>query len=235
METFIELANADCLDYMAHMPDQCVDMILCDLPYGTTKNKWDSIIPLDSLWQEYKRICKSIIVLTATQPFSSQLVLSNKEMFSYELIWRKSRPTGHLNANKAPLRAHEVVLIFYNEQPIYNPQKTPGKPYKAKSGRATTNYGAQVVTETINLGDRYPVSVLDFPSVSKTVHPTQKPVELMEYLIKTYTNEGMLVLDNCMGSGTTGVACKKLNRSFIGIEKDPEYFKLAERRINETV
>ena len=231
-DSFTELANADCLDYMPHMPDASVDMILCDLPYGTTQNKWDSIIPLDKLWAEYNRVCKGAIVLTAAQPFTSVLVSSNYKMFKYDWIWRKDNGTGFLNAKKQPLRNHESILVFYSVQPVYNPQMREGTPYKQKSGRATSNYGSQVSVITENKGERYPLTVIEFKRDKDKQHPTQKPVALMEYLIKTYTNEGAIILDNCMGSGTTGVACKNLGRSFIGIEKDPEYFKIAQTRIH---
>lgn len=231
----IELFNADCLEYMPTIAAKSIDLILCDLPYGTTQNKWDFIIPLDKLWEEYKRICKGPIVLTAAEPFASVVVHSQLDLFKYEWIWQKDNATGFLNAKKQPLRNHESILVFYNEQSIYYPQFTEGKPYKTKGNGPTSNYGAQVSTSTINEGKRYPVTIIKFTRDKDKIHPTQKPVALMEYLIKTYTNEGMTVLDNCMGSGTTGVACKNLNRSFIGIEKDPEYFKLAERRINGIV
>ncbi len=228
----IELINGDCLEYLPTIPDKSVDLILCDLPYGTTQNKWDSIIPLDKLWKEYNRISRGAVVLTAAQPFTSILVSSFLEGFKYEWIWQKDNGTGFLNAKKQPLRNHESVLVFYKEQPEYNPQMTEGKPYKCKSGRATENYGSQVSVITENKGERYPLSIILFKRDKDKQHPTQKPVALMEYLIKTYTNPGDLVLDNCMGSGTTGVACKNLGRAFIGIEKDPEYFKIAEERIN---
>jgi site-specific DNA-methyltransferase (adenine-specific) len=227
----IELIFADCLEYMPTIPDKSIDMILCDLPYGTTQNKWDSIIPLDKLWIEYRRICKGLIVLTAAQPFTSVLVNSQLELFKYEWIWQKDNATGFLNAKKQPLRNHESILVFYKEQCLYIPQFTEGKPYTTKGNGPTTNYGDQISTPTINEGKRYPLSIIKFTRDKDKVHPTQKPVALMEYLIKTYTNEKAVVLDNCMGSGTTGVACKNLGRSFIGIEKDPSYFKIAEARI----
>lgn len=234
----IDLFNADCLEIMEYViPEKSIDFILCDLPYGTTQNKWDSIIQLDKLWSLYTQIGKENCptVLTAAQPFTSILIMANRDNFKYEWIWEKDNGTGFLNAKKQPLRIHESVLVFYKEQPIYNPQKTVGKPYKIKSGRATENYGAQTSVITENTGERYPTTIIRFKRDKEKMHPTQKPVELMEYLIKTYTNEGMTVLDNCMGSGTTGVACKKLNRNFIGIEKDEGYFKIAEKRINETL
>ena len=238
MVSEINLFNADCLEIMENViPDNSIDLILCDLPYGTTQNKWDSIIPLDRLWQCYTAVSKeqTAIVLTAAQPFTSSLVMSQPESFKYEWIWHKTKATGFLNAKKQPLREHESVVVFYREQPTYNPQGL--KPFNKVTRRGSfgTNYCKAKPNECENFQENtgYPRSILEIASQGKTEHPTQKPVELMEYLIKTYTTEGMTVLDNCMGSGTTGVACKRLNRNFIGIEKDPEYFKIAEKRINE--
>ncbi len=230
----IDLHLGDCLEVMKQIPDKSVDAIICDLPYGTTSNKWDSIIPLNLLWDQYKRICKGAIVLTAQTPFDKVLGCSNIKMLKYEWIWVKENGTGFLNAKKAPLKNHENVLVFYEKQPTYSPQMRTGfKPYTQKAGRASLNYRPQignVITESN--GDRYPLSVIEFKRDKDKVHPTQKPVALMEYLIKTYTNEGDTILDNCMGSGTTGVACKNLNRNFIGIEQDPSYFEIAKGRIN---
>lgn len=237
----VTLINGECLAEMAKLPAASVDLILCDLPYGTTQNKWDSVIPLDQLWAQYWRIAKpnAAVVLTATQPFSSALVTSDLRRFKYEWIWRKSRVTGVLNAKRQPLRQHEVVLVFYRDQPTYNPQgiedcsKRTGTGNVA--GKASANYGA--ITQTadnryLQTQTGYPRSVLDIPSVGGgTVHPTQKPVALMEYLIRTYTNPGDLVLDNTMGSGTTGVAAVNTGRRFIGIERDPNYFQIAQERI----
>lgn len=229
----------DCLEIMPTLPAASVDLILCDLPYGTTQNKWDSVIPLDRLWAEYWRIAKpnAAVVLTCAQPFTSVLVCSQLNDFRYEWIWHKSRPSGHMNAKKQPMRAHESVATFYREQCTYNPQFTTGKPNhvngKPKIKTNSENYGAQyeVVEEVTD--KKYPVSVVPFKVLSPTnvVHPTQKPVELMDYLIRTYTNEGDLVLDNCMGSGTTGVAAALAGRRFIGIERDPAYFAIAQNRI----
>jgi DNA modification methylase len=235
----IHLYPGDCLEVMKTISDGSVDMILCDLPYGTTQNKWDAVIPLDELWAEYKRITKpnSAIVLTAQTPFDKVLGSSNLSMLKYEWIWEKENATGFLNAKKAPLKNHENILVFYRTPPAYNPQMRTGfKPYKCKQGRPSTNYG-KVTPEhlTESLGERYPVTVLPFPRDRQKNHPTQKPVALMEYLIKTYTNEGDTVLDNCMGSGTTGVACVNTNRCFIGIEKDEKYFGIAEKRINDAI
>lgn len=233
------LIQGDCLEVMAQIPDGSVDMVLCDLPYGTTRNHWDSVVPLPELWAEYGRVCRGPIVLFAAQPFTSALVLSNPRWFRYDLIWRKNKASGHLNAKRMPLRAHESVLVFYEQFGTYNPQKTSGHTPTnyAKRTKHSTNYGAQV--DAVYGGgntDRYPTSVIEWPVLNnddpERTHPTQKPVGLCEWLIRTYTNEGDTVLDNCMGSGTTGVAAKRLGRSFIGIEKDPEYFRVASDRIN---
>lgn len=229
----IQLMHGDCLELMSSIPDGSVDMVLCDLPYGTTQNKWDSVIPFDALWREYKRVCKGAIVLTAQTPFDKVLGASNLEMLKYEWIWRKSRATGHLNAKIQPMKDHENVLVFYDKLPTYNAQGLVRIDRVKKQGRdTTTNYGSVRDGEYLQEFTNYPRSVLDIPSVGKTVHPTQKPVALMEYLIKTYTNEGETVLDNCMGSGTTGVACVNTGRNFIGIEREDKYFEIAQQRIN---
>ena len=232
----IDLRCGDCLELMKDIPDKSIDMILCDLPYGTTKNKWDSIIPLDKLWEQYERIIKDTgaIVLFSQMPFTAELTHSNLKLFKYEWIWEKDNSTGFLNAKKMPLKIHENILMFYKKLPTYNPQMRTGfKPYKCKQGRHSTNYGAYEqghITESN--GERYPIDIIEFKKDSG-LHPTQKPVALLEYLIKTYTNENDLVLDNCMGSGSTGVACKKLNRNFIGIELDEKYFEIAKERIEK--
>jgi len=233
----IKLLQGDCLELMKDIPDGSIDMILCDLPYGTTQNKWDSIIPLDALWEQYKRICKGAIVLTAQTPFDKVLGCSNLEMLKYEWIWRKDSGTGFLNAKKAPLKDHENVLVFYKTPPIYNPQMRTGfKPYICKQGATKSqNYGEQTGAVTQSNGERYPLTVIEFKRDKDKVHPTQKPVALMEYLIKTYTNEGETVLDNCMGSGTTGVACINTNRKFIGIEMDETYFNVAKNRVESAM
>lgn len=230
----IDLRQGDCLEIMKDISDNSVDMILCDLPYGTTRNKWDSIIPLDSLWGEYERIIKDngAIVLFSQMPFSAELVHSNLKLFRYEWIWEKDNGTGFLNAKKMPLKIHENIEIFYKKKPTYNPQMRKGfKPYTQMSGRGSTNYGEQVRVKTVNDGDRFPIDIIIFQRDKEKVHPTQKPVELLEYLIKTYSNENDLVLDNCMGSGSTGVACVNTNRNFIGIELDEKYFNIAKQRI----
>jgi len=230
----IDLREGDCLEVMKDIPDRSIDMILCDLPYGTTRNKWDSIIPLEPLWKQYNRIIKErgVIVLTAQTPFDKVLGVSNLKHLKYEWIWQKTESTGFLNAKKMPLKKHENILIFYEKPPTYNPQFTRGEPYSYKKmGISSENYGNSKGTEKIvNEGKRYPTSIVTFKK-DKGLHPTQKPVALFEYLIKTYTNEGDTVLDNCMGSGTTGIACKNLNRNFIGIELDEKYFEIAKERI----
>ena len=236
----IELWHGDCLELMKNIPDGSVDMILCDLPYGTTRNKWDSIIPLDRLWERYKRVIKEngAIVLFSAEPFTSLLITSNIQWFRYDLIWSKTQGSDFLNANRKPLRSHENICVFYKKQPTYNPQKTDGKPYKAKSGENTsTNFGkfnGNHYTENKD-GKRCPLSVLQFSGEHNRgkQHPTQKPTDLLEYLIKTYTNEGEIVLDNSMGSGSCGVACANTNRNFIGIELDEGYFNIAKKRIEE--
>jgi site-specific DNA-methyltransferase (adenine-specific) len=227
------LLQGDCLQLMPLILDKSVDLILCDLPYGTTQNPWDSVIPLGPLWEHYARIAKGAIVLTAQTPFDKVLGASNLAMLKYEWIWQKEAGTGFLNARKMPLKDHENCLVFYSKLPEFNPQMRTGfKPYKSKQGSAGTNYGA-VRPENISEsnGERYPLTVLNFQRDTPKLHPTQKPVALMEYLIRTYTNEGSTVLDNCMGSGTTGVACRNTGRSFIGIEQNPEYFEIAKKRI----
>lgn len=228
-----KLLQGDCLELMENIPDKSIDMILCDLPYGTTKNKWDSVIDLESLWGGYRRIIKDngAIVLFAQTPFDKVLGNSNLKMLKYEWIWEKHMATGHLNAKKMPMKAHENILVFYKKLPIYNPQFTEGKPYIVNRGNDSSNYGKQRATTTINNGFRYPRDIVKFKHDKEKLHPTQKPVELLEYLIKTYTNENMLVLDNCMGSGSTGIACLNTNRRFIGIELDENYFQIAQDRI----
>ena len=239
----MQLIQGDCLEKMSSIQSGSIDMILCDLPYGVTaRNKWDCVIPWKPLWAEYTRIAKenAAIVLTAIQPFSSVCVLSNPTLFKYEWIWSKTHSTGFLNAKKQPLRGHEQILVFYRKQPTYNPQKTNGHPRKVSTAAHktncvnTTNYGEHGLT-TYDSTERYPKTVLVFPSDKQksALHPTQKPVALMEYLIRTYTNEGETVLDNCMGSGTTGVACAKTGRKFIGIELDPRYFQISQERLGK--
>jgi DNA modification methylase len=239
----IWLMQGDCLERMKEIPDGSVDMVLADVPYGTTQNKWDAIIPLEPMWEQLKRIIKpnGVIVMTASQPFTSVLVCSNLSMFKYDWVWRKPKGTGHLNAKKQPMRDKEDVLVFYKKQPTYNPQMIKGTPYKDKAGKdhssntsMTGSYGKYTNKREDNGGWRYPKQVQEFGVVERdTLHPTQKPVALMEYLIKTYTNEGETVLDFTIGSGTTGVAAKNLNRKFIGIELDETYFNIAKDRIHK--
>lgn len=238
-----ELWNGDCLELMKNIPDKSINMILCDLPYGQTqRNKWDSVIPFEPLWEQYKRIIKDngIIILFANGMFTAELMLSNKSMWKYNLIWEKTQPTGFLNAKKMPLRSHEDICIFYNKLPIYNPQKSIGHTRKVSKAehkvgcKNTTDYGEHGLT-TYDSTERYPKSVWKFAKdIQKSaLHPTQKPVALLEELIKTYSNEGDLILDNCMGSGSTGVACINTNRKFIGIELDENYFNIARERIEK--
>ena len=231
----IDLKQGDCLELMKDIPDKSVDMILCDLPYGVTSNKWDSIIPFEPLWESYHRVIKDngAIVLFSQMPFTVDLVASNYKDFRYEWIWEKLSASGHLNANRMPMKKHENILVFYKKLPTYNPQFTEGKPYVATYSTHSSNYGKQKDNiTTINDGKRYPVDIIKFNN-DRGLHPTQKPVELLEYLIKTYTNEGDTVLDNCMGSGSTGVACVNTCRNFIGIELDGGYFEIAKSRIEE--
>lgn len=245
----IELRQGNCLEIMQSIKDKSIDCIICDLPYGTTHNKWDSCIDLEKLWKEYKRIIKDngAIILFGQNKFTAKVILSNEKMYRYNLIWNKVLTSGFLNANKMPLVQHEDIMIFYKKLPCFNPQFTTGLPlhgmgkaYKNKTN-TNNNYGNFNSSNNPSAnreGDtnKYPKSILTFsrPSSVKMLHPTQKPVELMEWLVKTYTNEGDTVLDNCMGSGTTGVACKKLNRNFIGIELDNAYYEIAKDRINNT-
>lgn len=236
----MKLLQGDCLELMKDIPDKSVDMILCDLPYGTTACKWDSVIPFNKLWCQYERVIKDAgaIVLTASQPFTSALIMSNIKMFKYSLVWLKTRPSNVFNAKKMFMKFHEDICVFYKSLPTYNPQMIIGKPYRKVQyspdrsdgiyGKTGENKG--YVSETN--GERHPKTVIEISNPNhNSLHPTQKPVALMEYLIKTYTNEGDLVLDNCMGSGTTGVACKNINRRFIGMELDDEYFRIAKERI----
>jgi len=235
----IKLKQGDCLDLMAQIPDGAVDMILCDLPYGTTACKWDTVIPFDALWVQYTRLIKSngVIALFGSEPFSSLLRVSNLKMFRYDWIWDKPHGTGFLNAKTHPIKSHEVVSVFYSRTPTYNPIKTTGHPRKTATKRRDTTevYGAQTGEQVYDSTERYPRSVQTFSSDKQitSLHPTQKPVALCEYLIRTYTNEGEIVLDNTMGSGTTGVACVNTGRMFIGIEKDEKYFAIARQRIRD--
>lgn len=225
----------DCLKLLPLVPSQSIQMVLCDPPYGITRNAWDSPIPLAPLWQQYRRVLKpgGNVVMTASQPFTSQLVLSNVPWFKYSWVWEKNICSGHLNANRCPMKKHEDILVFGIGQTIYNPQMTNGKAYRMKRrpiNDSGSNYGTVTRTDTINEGSRYPVSVIQCDRETG-LHPTQKPVALFEYLIRTYTNSGDLVLDNCCGSGTTGVACQNLGRNCIQMELSPEYYQLAVSRL----
>lgn len=229
-----ELYRGDCLDVMKDIPDGSVDMVLTDPPYGTTSCKWDSIIPLEPMWVQLKRIIKpnGAIVMTAAQPFTSIIGASNVDMLRYSWVWEKSAATGHLNAKKIPMKNHEDVLVFYGRQPTYNPQGVQKFGKVTRRGGNGGCYGASG-RENLQEFTNYPRTIQKFASEGKTVHPTQKPVGLMEYLIKTYTNEGDTVLDFTMGSGTTGVACGNTGRKFIGIELDRGYYHIARKRIAE--
>jgi DNA modification methylase len=228
----MHLMLGDCLERMREIPDQSVDLVLADLPYGATQNKWDSVIPLEPLWEAYWRVCRGAVALTASQPFTSLLVASQLKHFKYDWTWRKPKGTGHLNAKKQPMRDKEDIVVFYRQQPTYNPQFTTGEPFGNKRGSNTSSYGQHGTLNYENDGRRYPKQVLEFGVVERdTLHPTQKPVELMEYMVLTYTNEGDTVLDNTMGSGTTGVACINTNRNFIGVEQDRGYFEIAWKRL----
>ena len=238
-----KIYQGDCLELMKQIEDKSINLILCDLPYGTTACKWDTIIPFEPLWEQYKRIIKDngAIVLTTSQPFTSALVMSNIKMFKYEWIWEKNKATGHLDSKKKPMKAHENILVFYNQQPIYNPQGLVEKetPTMSKGNRGRKGEGSSgdvygfAGKDAIQTHTNYPRTVQKIGVDMKAeFHPTQKPVALFEYLIKTYTNEGDLVLDNCAGSGTTGVACKNLNRNYILIEKEPEYIDIINKRLS---
>lgn len=240
------LWNEECLEAMKRIPDGSVDMVMCDLPYGTTACKWDTIIPFDALWAAYRRVCKkkAAIVLTASQPFTSALVMSNPAMFKYEWIWEKDKPSNFALANKQPMKYHESITVFSFGVPAFNkimvdtgvPQHTVKKSRSSNDGIAPNLINKGYGGSTLRFpGSIQKVSCVRGNSREKSPHPTQKPVALMEYLIKTYTHPGDMVLDNCMGSGTTGVACMNLGRRFIGIEKDVEhgYFQIAEKRISE--
>lgn len=226
--------NGDCLELMHQIDDKSIDMILCDLPYGTTACKWDSVIPFEPLWAHYKRIIKDngAIVLTASQPFTSALVMSNIKMFKYEWIWQKTRFSNQMMAKIQPLKIHESVLVFSNGKCNYYPKGLIRVDKLTKQGKKVTDNvgGGERSTSYFQEFSNYPKSIQEFKNQTG-MHPTQKPVALFEYLIKTYTNEGELVLDNCAGSGTTGIACKNTNRNFILIEKDFDYFEIAKNRI----
>lgn len=233
-----KLYHGDCLEVMKTIPNSSIDMVLCDLPYGKTNNTWDIPIDLSALWEQYSRIIKTntCVALFGQGSFCADLIESNRKMFRYDLIWHKNTHTGFLNANKMPLRCHESILIFYQKLPPYHPQKTEGRPYFIHGKnveKESANYGKLRDVSTINpTGRRMPQSIIKIgKNMGKTLHPTEKPVALLEWLIRTYTDEGAIVLDNCMGSGSTGEAALKTGRSFIGIEKDAQYFQTAFDRL----
>lgn len=223
------------MELLAQIPDASIDMVLCDLPYATTQNSWDVLIDLEEMWCQLQRICKkrASIVLTAMQPFTSILVSSNMKMYRDEWIWRKPNGTGFLDAKNRPMRNHESVLVFSGKRGGYHPQMREGNPYRCLTGSQTTNYGKFSKIETISSGERYPLTVLDF-NTNKGLHPTQKPVALFEYLIKTYTLENEIVLDMTCGSGTTAIASRNLNRQFICGDSHLPYVELARTRLQNS-
>lgn len=239
-----EILLGDCLELMGQIPEKSIDLILCDLPFGITSLDWDTVIPVEKLWAQYNRICKSnaAVILFSSQPFTTDLINSNRKNFKYPLVWHKNVPTGMSSAKYRPMKYHEDILVFYSEQPTYNPILKP----RVGVGKACYNYdhycGDSNHIKLEKVKKRYdpdfvqPSSVLDFkvvPNRNGKLHPTQKPVELLEYLIKTYSNEGDLILDNCFGSGSTLVAAKNTNRQFIGMEKEKVFYDICEKRLNE--
>lgn len=246
-----KLAQGDCLELMKQIKDESIDLILCDLPYGTSACKWDSVIPFEPMWEQYKRIIKldGAIVLFGSEPFSSALRLSNLDMYKYDWKWEKPNGANFLNFKYQPAKVHEDIMVFgksatsYSKKGnmTYNPQMSEGKPYNQVSGKQKNDKNNSTVRSPIdqvvtkNDGTRYPRSIIKFALDKDKLHPTQKPVALLEYLIKTYTDEGTWVLDNCMGSGSTGVACMNTNRNFIGFELNEDYFNIAKERIENAV
>lgn len=231
-----QIYQGDCLEVMKGIDDQSVDMILCDLPYGTTACSWDTVIPFEPLWKQYKRIIKprGAIVLTASQPFTSALVMSNVDWFKYEWIWKKTNSGDFMTSKYRPRKMHENILVFSEDSTIYNPQMIKGKAYVDKPRKRTNNIANSTMPNLgiVNNGFRFPSSVQEVSNGNNNIfHPTQKPVALFEYLIKTYTHEGETVLDNCIGSGTTAIAAIRTGRNFIGIEQEPEYVAIARERI----
>jgi site-specific DNA-methyltransferase (adenine-specific) len=236
----INLILGDCIEKMKEFPSHSIDLVLTDPPYGTTQCKWDSVIPFDLMWEQLLRIIKDngAICLFGSEPFSSRLRISNIEMFKYDWIYQKNKTTGFLNAKRQPLNDNELISVFYKKQCIYNPQKTKAeKVYKRGHVKKTKCdcYGVERNYFQIDDGLRYPTRIIYFDNnkTSQQFHPTQKPIDLLEYLIKTYTNQNDTVLDFTMGSGSTGIACQNLNRGFIGVEKDKEYFDIAQKRIKD--
>ncbi len=230
--------HGDCLDLLPGIPDGSIDMVFADLPYGVTANKWDSVIPFEPLWAELLRVGKrnAAFVFTATQPFATALINSQPRLFRYDLVWEKNWPSGWLNSKKMPMRSHEHILVFSAGNMTYNPQKVPGKPYSVKRSHRSQTYGGARSQDGSYGAERHPQSVLRIAHAERRAgrHPTQKPVALLEWLVKTYTNPGDTVLDPTMGSGTTGVACLNTGRQSIGIEKDATYYATAQRRLAET-
>ena len=233
-----KIYNENCLEGMKKIDDKSIDMILCDLPYGTTKCRWDTIIPFDKLWKQYERVIKDngAIVLFGSQPFTSNLIMSNPKLFKYEWVWDKVKPSGHLNAKIMPMKQHENILVFSKGKIRYNPIMTEQKERISKNylKNKTDLFGNEKEVEK-KIDKKYPKSIIKFSNANQKnkLHPTQKPVELLEYLIKTYTNESETVLDNCIGSGSTAIACINTNRNYIGFELDSTYFDLANKRIEE--
>lgn len=236
----IKLLEGDCLELMKDIPDGSIDMILCDLPFGVSVCSWDKILPVNKLWEQYERIIKQngAIVLFGSEPFASLLRTSNLKMYKYDWIWDKGNHSSPLLAKKQPLRVYEKILVFYKKQPNYSPQMTKGKPYKKDYGykkHANAINGTVMIDNNNESGQRYPINIIKFPmsrNNQERLHPTQKPIALLEYLIKTYTSENETVLDNCMGSGSTAIACINTGRKFIGMEKENKYFEIAKRRVN---
>ena len=232
-----EIYKGDCLEIMKSIPDKSIDMILCDLPYGTTKNKWDAILPLDELWKHYNRIVKDdgAILLFGSQPFTTILNYSNISNYRYEWVWVKNNSTGFQLANKQPLKKHELISVFYKKQPTYNPQGLIEYGKINKRGSMGENWSEMSSNSYVQQWTNYPTQILEYKHDKQKLHPTQKPISLLMYLIRTYTNENETVLDNTMGSGSTGVACMLTDRKFIGIELDDKYFEISKSRLNEAV
>ena len=236
----MQLFQGDCLQILPSIPDSSVDLILVDPPYGSTRCAWDIVIPFDALWQQYQRVIKEngAILIFASEPFASHLRLSNLEWYKYDLYWKKEKPTNFMNLKKRAGKLTENICVFYKNQPTYNPQmvKHEGKLVKNSPNSEVSSKWDRRITPYVDTGYRYPCDILEFrrEKLGSTLHPTQKPLALIEYLVKTYSNEGDVILDSCMGSGTTGVAAKRLQRDFIGIELDEKYFEIAKKRIEES-
>ena len=237
--SWFTLYNDDCFNVFDKLNTK-IDMVLCDLPYGTTKNSWDIILPFEKMWSCINSVCKdtAAILLFGNQPFTSHLILSNEKQFRYSLVWEKNKFSDFLNAKRKPMKTNEDICVFYKKQPTYNPQYSYGSPYKRWNTQEAvdkqSNYGSHKQNISQSDGKRLPTTVLHFNRIERPQHPTQKPVDMLEYLIKMYSNEGDIILDFTMGSGSTGVACGRTNRNFIGIEKDENYFQIAEERIKES-